>query len=802
MCKKSEQVKVRVHLDTTDTKNKPSSNQIPLINQRLNSPSVELSCEELAGMVGSPHSRTWVPAEFEGPRSNDNWKSQQLFALDFDGGIKLEEVLERLNEFGLSCNFCYSTFSSTADNPKFRVVFMFKDPIIIKAHRDEIMDALLMLFPEADKGCRDSARMFFGGREILFADFEYRLDLSDLLIAGEVYYLKGVSKNTKTKRLAELGKNPFPINNNIGSGNNPKIEEILAFDYGFAAEQVKIFDDFIKGEWLGHPQLFGIATNLVHVCGGLKHMKEVMDKTGKYTENNYNILPYVRKKKYYPQQLIKFSPYPEDHKQKNILTAVKLPKGSVQRTAQFKTITLEEGEEKLQEVLKQVRESDDLNIHVICASTGIGKTECILDWENVVMAFYDHPLKMEVDLRMKVDHVCTPNVMDYISEEDRTIINHCHLVGAHLTASRYIHTKAVKSGAYSLTDGETKYLEYLKELNKCNVSNTTILTTHAWIENAMIRQKEIIFDEDPSTSLFMRTHTAFITDINRLIHKVFDRADKSALSNIIELAIKAPQNTIINLPDFMFNDYSEIEKLAVQDTNISSNILGFFNCKHFVIDHDDPNKVYFIKRYFPPENKKIIILSATANELIYKQMFGERVKFHDLGNVEFKSKVVQDTSFTFSKQNLIRPDVLTYAKERAEDRMVITFKSLKKLFPNAYQDIHIGNCQGKDNYRDKSLAVIGTPHVNPAMYILYAKALELECIPEDFSRTMQRVTWNGVSFNFYAFDNERLRNLQFYLIERELKQAIGRIRPVRNPDGDVLLLSNFALPEAKQLNEI
>jgi hypothetical protein len=67
---------------------------------------------------------------------------------------------------------------------------------------------------------------------------------------------------------------------------------------------------------------------------------------------------------------------------------------------------------------------------------------------------------------------------------------------------------------------------------------------------------------------------------------------------------------------------------------------------------------------------------------------------------------------------------------------------------------------------------------------------------------MYRVHRNGLFFNFYTFENETMRNIQFYFIEEELRQAIGRARLIRNPDADVLVLSNYPLPEAYQINEL
>jgi hypothetical protein len=145
---------------------------------------------------------------------------------------------------------------------------------------------------------------------------------------------------------------------------------------------------------------------------------------------------------------------------------------------------------------------------------------------------------------------------------------------------------------------------------------------------------------------------------------------------------------------------------------------------------------------------------------------------------------------------------LTYAIESVEDRMVITFQSYISKFKNSYTDLYFGNTQGKDCYKDKPLAVVGTLHVNPATYILYAKSLGMDLKPEDYRLGMRRVQRNGLDFNFYTFENETLRNLQFYFIERELRQAIGRARLIRNPKGDVLVLSNYPLPEAQQINEL
>lgn len=803
MCKETELQTVKVCIDTVDTTTKPTGKEIHVVNQRLNSSSAELAVEELARLLVAPHSRTWVPATFKGARSNETWKSQQVFALDFDGGISLEGVKARLKEFGLSCNFVYSTFSSSPTSPKFRVVFVLCEIATNKALRDQIISALLRLFPEADKSCKDPARMFFGGIAILFHDFPYRLNPKELVIAADVYYLNGVSKNTKTERLKKLGKNGRSINTIIESSKNPRIEEVRDFDYEIAAREVKIFNDFMHSEWLTHPQLFGIATNLVHIKGGLRFMKQTMDATGKYTLNNYNILPYVRKQKYYPQQLCNFSPYEEDFQHRNIIDAGKLPRGAVRRTRPFITISLEEGERKLREAFKEVQKCKDQKIHVICAPTAIGKTEVITLLDNSFIGFPDHALKNEVGERMKVDHALTPDLMQYLSKGDKEFVLHCYKVGAYRKASSYIKNKRPASKGYNATPDEREYGGYYRDLSNALTCDGSVLTTHAKLQRIDLKGKVIYYDEDPLTTSFLTMHEAHLADIKALMFGIKDPADRSIITNLIDIVAHASHNTLIDMPEFAFNDYTEIENLAVRNKDMLGNILDFLNCEYFLIDSKDSTKLHFIRMWLPPEERQIIILSATANEWIYKQLFGDRVIFHYVDQVELKGTLVQDTSYSFSRQNLQKnPEVIKYALEKVADRMVITFQKFTHDFKNAYKDIYFGNCQGKDGFQDKPLAIIGTPHVSPAVYFLYSKYLGLDFKPEDFRQEMHAVHRNGLYFNFYTFNDERLRTLQFYFIERELRQAIGRGRPIRRPDADILVLSNYPLPEATQLREL
>ena len=59
---------------------------------------------------------------------------------------------------------------------------------------------------------------------------------------------------------------------------------------------------------------------------------------------------------------------------------------------------------------------------------------------------------------------------------------------------------------------------------------------------------------------------------------------------------------------------------------------------------------------------------------------------------------------------------------------------------------------------------------------------------------------NGYRFRFTTFKNENLRAIQFWMIESELEQAVGRARLLRN-SCDVHLFSNFPLSQAKMVED-
>lgn len=793
----------KVHLDIEDQPEKPKEGKVGKISNRITQHTQEVTPAKLAKMATAPHSRTWMPGIMNGGRKSDNWAHQQVVAIDIDRGLSLGQAIERLKSFDLSITFAYSTFSSSEKNDRYRMVIVLQEVISEEQKFRRLSNALKYLFPEMDKQCMTLSHMFYGGREIIFENHSYSADPEKLIEAGELYFV-GTAENPRTKqrRLKKLSENPNSINNIIEKGKNDKIEVVKTFDWDWARDHVRVFREFADGEWLYHPQIFGLATNLLYVEGGLKWMKEVMDDTGKYTPNNYAVLPYVRKMKYKPMRLANYSPFEEDHRYKNLLSAGSLRGGEVLKIEEPEIKPREEMREELRKTVDGIMESVDTDIHVLKVPTGVGKTESMLDYNYITYACPTHDLKNELASRFRVPVSVTPNQVEFNSKDLTSRVNYLYLTGADKTVGRLLSRVAKNEDvgiSYDYSDAElaARYLEIMRQVKE---SENTIITTHhsgRYVEKHPI----IVFDEDPLSTINLPIETITVSDITRLQSRISDGTDKKTVTRILHAILDGTSNIIYPVPSCVFNDYTAIEDIVAVHKDFESPVLRFLNAKHFLIDSKDPDKVHFIRRYDFNSSKKIVILSATANEWVYKQLYGDRVRFYDLGFVKTRGKLIQDTTYTYSRQNLSKSEVLERATDLAGERLVLTFAQYQNKFANPVGNIYFGNCRGTNKLSGKDLVVVGTPHVNMSAYLLVAKEIGLDVTPEDFKPRMQRVSHNGMEFKFNTFENPALRNIQFYFIESELRQAVGRAR-LENHDGiNVLVLSNYPLREAEFIEE-
>lgn len=119
---------------------------------------------ELAGAIWKGYAFTPV---FDGRRKEEHFVAAWHMAFDFDDeGAHLDFLMRKDTFAWMFANFAYATPSSTAAQPKSRVVFIFDEPIADPARFREIYRAIAWRFAQegsyTDPACKDPLRLYFG----------------------------------------------------------------------------------------------------------------------------------------------------------------------------------------------------------------------------------------------------------------------------------------------------------------------------------------------------------------------------------------------------------------------------------------------------------------------------------------------------------------------------------------------------------------------------------------------------------------------------------------------------------------
>jgi len=225
--------------------------------------------------------------------------------------------------------------------------------------------------------------------------------------------------------------------------------------------------------------------------------------------------------------------------------------------------------------------------------------------------------------------------------------------------------------------------------------------------------------------------------------------------------------------------------------------------------------IHFGKRRKLP-NKPTLIMSATVFEdvYIYAYRYEKKLQFFSIDYVEHCGILEQDLTYSYSRSNLktntdrnidyIKESIKARGKTM-QDVTVITFKGSKALFKqagfNVADDVHFGNTSGYNTLTGQDLIVVGTypiPSTDLKLYslLLFDVILQESEFNEIEMEDHKRYDINGIRLMFPSFDNPYVRISQFYLLQSELVQAVGRARLIRHPEAKVLLFSNFPVEEA------
>lgn len=170
----------KIHLDTKEFTSKPLDSQtLSNLHKRICKTVEEIAPKELAKSLANGQTMVLGVMRNE-VRKKVNLNYQEVIALDFDDNTTIEEI--ESNEFIKdNASFIYTTFSHTEGHHKFRVVFFLENKLTNNEQVLEVYNKLFEMFPTADVNCKDSSRLFFGGKSYTEINFNNRLDANTIV---------------------------------------------------------------------------------------------------------------------------------------------------------------------------------------------------------------------------------------------------------------------------------------------------------------------------------------------------------------------------------------------------------------------------------------------------------------------------------------------------------------------------------------------------------------------------------------------------------------------------------------------
>ncbi|NTE00489.1 hypothetical protein G6M26_23360 [Agrobacterium tumefaciens] len=755
-------------------------------------------------------------------RDSEYFISQQIFGVDFDGGLSVDEVNNIVGEFGLMYNFGHYTFNHTNYKPRFRIYFVLDGEVRDARLAKDIGKAFFELFDQkSDQSAIDAARAWLGTDKEYFLGNLYNVtSVNDILKHGnhkifcrDNFQTRSLLPIDKVKKEECVNMNTPIIYTYTNSHNytlsneeenyefekvkNWKLTELLEF------KLFKVFYEGLgtntKGNKLVHHELVGLASNLIQLKGGMKLFNECIKINNAYSRDKHGIIKYLNRRPCPPMRFVDFSPFVEDQinpfqslpdliRKRGKVTIVDLD-------AQPTYIDEKEASKDLKKAFDCIMNAETNKVYLLEVTTGLGKTELIKNTEGLIVAFPDNALKQEQFDSSKLSmekKVMTPTSEGMFSMAINAQIERLFSIGKNEQVMAVIKEiaegNATLVGTTKVTNTDIKnarsYLEQLSKVSSNESLNKTIFTTHTRAIFSKYQHDTLVFDENPLQHL-LEIKKVSIKDLRKF------SISEGGIVVIDKLISNAIDDECYNTPD-LSSFIKRAENIGIS-LEIKTNLYKFLESEFYIKEGDYIHYlINHIKRL--PTNKKIIIADATAPTELWKRLFGERLELFQIKNVKYKGSVKQ-----FTNRSCSRLGLKTYHEKIASkvgSDLCLTFKDGKQYFKNPCQDMHFGRVRGSNILAGKQFSVVGTPHHNNYFYKFIAKICGLSI--KGFKMKQQKVQFKNKEFWFHTFEDDALREIHLELVEGEIIQAVDRARLIRN-DVEIHLYSNLPIDQASYM---
>ena len=164
-------------------KGKPSKEEVPALESQNAWTSIELEPEDAFELITVDGYATTCDLA-SGIRKEHNYSTKQLFMIDIDDGMRIEQLLEDefYNRYGAGF---YTSSSHTDELHKFRILFLTPQPVIGAYQARKIARGLRLIYPMSDRACIDPARLFYGSVDCPIKEWQGKVidqEVIDLLV--------------------------------------------------------------------------------------------------------------------------------------------------------------------------------------------------------------------------------------------------------------------------------------------------------------------------------------------------------------------------------------------------------------------------------------------------------------------------------------------------------------------------------------------------------------------------------------------------------------------------------------------
>ena len=466
---------------------------------------------------------------------------------------------------------------------------------------------------------------------------------------------------------------------------------------------------------------------------------------------------------------------------------------------------IDEVEADVDEKIRAAIDANDKRVHVVKAQTAVGKTRTYLEFMKTTTArcliavptnvlkddVYDRAVAEGIEV-FKTSSLDDEYVKANTPKDVRHTIDYLYKTGQHQLIDSYISKVAEQRGIKCL-------LNHLKEKKKFETYGGHVITTHRKLlnmdEKTLKKYDVIIIDEDIILkSIIPNQISITASDLRKLSKTMVKEFTRGTITPLMfkqsfhktQEALKAIESkTLFTLDSFEWaakTDLDKMKKNPTASTPTQIDVPAFCLAEHFYFRKTSEERnlkedeIVFLKPSRLKKGFKYIMVTATANEAICKYYFGEKnVKFYDCKKARYKGTLTQFYNKSMSRDCIHKnPGILEKIKKDTGYIPTITFKEFAED-----GDLYFGNAEGIDYLKGMDINVVGTNYLAEFLYKLFPYSIGLDFDEDAKPKINLLVTHNGYRFRFTTYEDKVLQDFQFWMLESDIEQAIGRARLLR-----------------------